>query len=141
MILLDTNVVSELAKPRPTPRVLAWLAGHEAASLFLSAVTLGEIDVGARAHPDPARRGKLLDWCDGLQNRLFQGRVLPFDVAAARAWGNLVNSANEQGRPLEWRDSQIAATAARFGARLATRNTRHLTGLGLDLVNPFAESE
>jgi predicted nucleic acid-binding protein len=140
LILLDTNVVSELAKPRPSPLVLAWLADHEASSLYLSAVTLGEIDVGARAHPDPARRDKLLDWCDRLQIRFFKDRILPFDAAAARVWGNIVKSAKDQGRPLEWRDSQIAATALRFGTRLATRNTRHFAGLGLDLVDPFVGS-
>ena len=138
--MLDTNVVSELARLRPAPQVLAWLGEHEVASLFLTAITLGEIDVGARAHPDPARRAKLLDWCDGLQARLFQDRVLPFDAAAARAWGNIVDAAKGQGRALEWRDSQIAATTMRFGARLATRNTKHFTGLGLDLIDPFAES-
>ena len=82
--MLDTNIVSELARPRPAPRVLTWLGEHEPASLFLTAITLGEIGVGARAHPDPARRAKLLDWCDGLQARLFQDRILPFDAAAAR---------------------------------------------------------
>lgn len=138
MILLDTNVASELAKPRPSGVVLAWLADHEAASLYLSAITLGEIDVGARAHPDPTRRAKLLDWCDGLQTRFFKDRILPFDADAARAWGNIVKAAKDRGRALEWRDSQIAATAVRFGARLATRNTRHFAGLGLDLVDPFA---
>lgn len=140
MILLDTNVVSELARPRPSAPVLAWLADHEPSLLYLSAVTLGEIDVGARAHPDAARRARLLEWCDGLQTHLFLDRILPFDAPAARLWGKIVDAAKVAGRPLEWRDSQIAATALRFGARLATRNTRHFTGLGLDLVDPFAAS-
>lgn len=137
MILLDTNIVSELAKPRPSPHVLAWLAGREASLLYLSAITLGEIDMGARAHPDSARRAKLIDWCDGLQTHLFKNRILPFDAATARMWGSIVSSAKDQGRSLEWRDSQIASTALRFGTRLATRNMRHFSGLGLDLVDPF----
>ena len=138
MILLDTNVVSELAKLRPAASVLTWIAEHRPADLFLSAITLGEIDIGARAHPDPTRRDRLLVWCDGLQNGMFRDRILPFDADAARAWGDLVQSSRSQGRTLEWRDSQIAATAVRFGARLATRNARHFAGLGLDLVDPFA---
>ena len=138
MLLLDTNVVSELARLRPAEQVVAWFAGHDPASLYLSAITLGEIDMGARAHPDPFRRGKLLDWCDGLQTRLFKDRILPFDAAAARVWGDIVTTAKGQGRPLEWRNFQIAATAAHFDTRLATRNIRHFTGLGLDLVDPFA---
>ncbi|MFO1047874.1 MAG: type II toxin-antitoxin system VapC family toxin [Geminicoccaceae bacterium] len=138
--MLDTNVISELAKLRPAPAVVAWLAVQQPADLFLSAITLGEIDIGARAHPDPARRDRLLAWCDGLQNSLFRDRVLPFDAEAARTWGDLVQSSRSHGRTLEWRDSQIAATAARFGASLATRNARHFAGLGLDLVDPFAAS-
>ena len=137
MLLLDTNVISELAKLRPAPAALAWITGQRPADLFLSAVTLGEIDVGARAHPDPARRDRLLAWCDGLQHDMFRDRILPFDADAARSWGELVQSSRSHGRTLEWRDSQIAATAARFGARLVTRNARHFTGLGLDLVDPF----
>lgn len=137
LLLLDTNVVSELAKLRPAPPVLAWVRGQQPRDLFLSAITLGEIDIGARAHPDPARRDQLLAWCDGLQNGLFRDRILPFDAEAARAWGDLVQSSRSRGRTLEWRDSQIAATAIRFGASLATRNARHFAGLGLDLVDPF----
>lgn len=138
MILLDTNVVSELVKRRPVPSVLAWITDRRPADLFLSAITLGEIDIGARAHRDPERRDQLLAWCDGLQSGVFKDRILPFDSDAARIWGKLVQSSRNRGRTLEWRDSQIAAIATRFGARLATRNVRHFAGLGIDLVDPFA---
>lgn len=72
-----------------------------------------------------------------MQNSLFRDRVLPFDADTARTWGDLVQSSRSRGRTLEWRDSQIAATAARFGTSLATRNARHFIGLGLALVDPF----
>lgn len=96
LLLLDTNVVSELAKLRPAPPVLAWVRGQQPRDLFLSAITLGEIDIGARAHPDPTRRDQLLAWCDGLQNGLFRDRILPFDAEAARAWGDLVQSSRSR---------------------------------------------
>ena len=140
LILVDTNVISELVKLRPTPSVIAWITEHRPADLFLSAITLGEIDIGARAHPDPTRPDQLLAWCYGLQNGMFRDRVLPFDAEAARAWGNLVQSSRSRGRTLEWRDSQIAAIATRFSAKLATRNARHFAGLGLELVDPFEAS-
>lgn len=102
MILLDTNIVSELAKLHPAPSVLAWIAGQRPADLFLSAITLGEIDIGARPpRPGPTRRDRLLAWCDGLENSLFRGRILPFDAASARAWGDLVQSSRSRGRTLE----------------------------------------
>jgi len=138
LILLDTNVVSELVRSRPFPQVQAWFARQEPASLYLSAITLGEIEIGARSHPDPTRRARLLDWCAGLQNNIFLDRILPFDADAARIWGQIVVAGRQRKRTIEWRDSQIAATATRFETRLATRNIRHFADLGLDLVDPFA---
>lgn len=70
---------------------------------------------------------------------MFNGRILPFDAACARVWGRFVAQAQARGRPLEWRDSQIAATVLHAGARLATRNTQHFEGLGIDLIDPFAK--
>lgn len=138
MILLDTSVVSELVRPRPSPHAVGWHARQVQAGLFISSITLGEIDFGARVVPDPLRRERLLAWCDRLQATQFRGRILPFDAGCARACGRLLAQARGLGRTLGWWDAQIAATAAPVGARLATRNTRHFANLGLDLLDPFA---
>lgn len=138
MIVLDTNIVSELIKPRPSAAVSIWFARQTPGELYLTSIVLGEIDLGARIHQQAHRRDALLAWCDELQASMFKGRILPFDDNCAREWGRVIVQAQKRGRPLEWRDSQIAATVIDAGARLATRNTGHFEGLGIDLVDPFA---
>jgi predicted nucleic acid-binding protein len=138
LIVVDTNVISELVKARPAKAVVDWLAEQETIFLHLSSISLGEIDLGARACPDARKRARLLAWCDRLQNVMFKDRVLPFDAACARVWGGIVQDARVHGRSLEWRSSQIAAVALRFEARVATRNTRHFRELGLELIDPFS---
>lgn len=137
MIILDTNIVSELCRQRPSPAVVAWLDRQQPERLHLTSITLGEIDLGARALESQRRRDALLAWCDELQTSMFAGRIVPFDEHCARLWGRVVQGARKRGRQLEWRDSQIAATVLHAGARLATRNMRHFEGLGIDLIDPF----
>ncbi len=137
MIIIDTDVVSELVKRRPSPDVVAWLATQDPAALHLTSISLGEIDLGAHACPDPARRERLLAWCDALEGVMFKDRILAFDATCARAWGRLAMTARERKRTIEWRDWQVASIAVRFGARLATRNAQHFQELGIDLINPF----
>lgn len=137
MIVLDTNIVSELCRQRPDPAVATWLERQQPDKIYLTSITLGEIDLGVRALGPSRRRDALLTWCDQLQTTMFAGRILPFDEHCARLWGRIVESARKRGRQLEWRDSQIAATVLHVEARLATRNTRHFEGLDIDLVDPF----
>jgi toxin FitB len=137
LIVVDTNVVSELVSTRPAQAVTAWLTVQDPALLCLASISLGEIDLGARGHPDPVRRARLLAWCDELQKSMFKDRVLPFDDGCARVWGGVVQKARARGRSLEWRDSQIAAVALRFEARLATGNVRRFEDLGVELIDPF----
>jgi toxin FitB len=138
LIVVDTNVISELVKARPAKAVVDWLAEQERILLHLSSISLGEIDLFARACPDARTRARLLAWCDRLQNVMFKDRVLPFDDACARVWGNVVWKAWARGHALEWRESQIAAVALRFEARLATRDVRHFQELGVELLDPFS---
>lgn len=138
MIVLDTNVISELRRKRPDPAATAWLDRQRPEQLHLTSITLGEIDLGVRALPPSQQRDALLAWCDELQTVMFAGRILPFDEHCARLWGRIVESARMRGRQLEWRDSQIAAIVLSVEAQLVTRNTRHFEGLGIDLVDPFA---
>ena len=134
-VLLDTNVVSELRKGRRAdPQVLAWLDEEPAEGLFLSVLTVGEIQRGVLlvSRRDPAQGQRLDLWLQQLL-AASSGRVLPIDEETARIWARLMTPSP---RPVV--DALLAATALRHGLRLATRNVRDFVGTGVDLVDPFA---
>lgn len=136
-LLLDTNVVSELVAAAPAPQVLHWVAVQAPDKLFLSVITLGELTKGvARLNPG-RKRERLSRWLAEDIPAQFAGRVLPFDRAAAVRWGEMAAEAERRGRPRPAVDLQIAATAARSGLGVATRNTADFADLGLDIVNPW----
>ena len=134
--LLDTNVLSELRRKLPDRAVLRWFAQRPSSTLYLSVLTLGEIRKGVEALADASRRLKLLDWLETELPAFFAGRILPVDVAVADCWGRLVAHA---ARPLPAIDSLLAATAAQHGLILVTRNLRDTQGLGVQVVNPWAD--
>lgn len=131
--LLDTNVISETRKARADSGVIAFLSAAEAAGLFLSALTLGELrkGVAAKRRTDPGAADQLGAWVDGIETT-FADRVLPIDAATARQWGEL--SAN---RSLPVIDTLIAATAISHDLTLVTRNTRDVESTGVPLVDPW----
>jgi predicted nucleic acid-binding protein len=131
--LLDTNVVSELRKPRPDPNVLAFMALAESASLFLSVLTLGELRKGiaVKRRHDPAAAGRLAAWADGIET-LFEDRVLPVDAEIARLWGDLSAAGSVPAI-----DGLIAATALCHGLTLVTRNIKDFQTAGVQLLNPW----
>jgi predicted nucleic acid-binding protein len=131
--LLDTNVISETRKARADSGVMAFLSAAEAAGLFLSVLTLGELrkGVAAKHRTDPGAADQLGAWVDGIETT-FADRVLPIDAATARHWGEL--SAN---RSLPVIDTLIAATAISHGLTLVTRNTRDVESTGVPLVDPW----
>lgn len=137
MIILDTNALSELARPVPEPRVRAWYRGQDADNLFVTAVTVAEIGYGVARLPPGRRKSELELRLDVLVHRLFVDRVLPFDQAAAERYGGLVASRERSGRPIDTADAQIAAICLHHGASLATRNVRDFDELGLDVVDPW----
>ncbi|TLY73322.1 MAG: type II toxin-antitoxin system VapC family toxin [Gammaproteobacteria bacterium] len=139
MIVLDTNVLSELLRPAPEPRVLTWLANQPRASLFTTAVTQGEILYGIRLLPDGQRRRKLAEAALAIFNEDFAGRVLSFDGDAAGAYAEIGTSRRAAGRPISQFDAMIAAMTRSRGATLATRNAKDFEGCGIDVVNPWAE--
>ena len=137
MIILDTNVISEMMRPAPAPGVVAWLNEQDASRLFLTAVTVGEIRYGLRVLPVGRRRRGSEEGFERILAAAFAGRILPFDGAAANRYGELMGSRKEIGRPLGLPDGQIASIAWATGSAIATRNVRHFVDCGVEIVNPF----
>ncbi len=133
MFLLDTVVLSELRKTQPNRHVMAWLGQQTETSLFISVVSLGEIERGAEKQRtvNPEFSHALRSWLGTLQNQ-FADRLLPITPAIARRWGALSAQLNHEGA-----DLLIAATALQHGLAVATRNTKHFAPTGVAVVNPF----
>jgi predicted nucleic acid-binding protein len=138
MILLDTNVISELMRAAPSPAVLAWFGPQDAADLFISAVTEAELRAGVAILPDGQRRDRMQAALDGMIEEDSPGRVLPFDSHATRAYADIAARRRAAGRPIAESDCQIAAIARAAGAAVATRNVKDFDGRGVDTINPWA---
>jgi toxin FitB len=139
MIVLDTNVLSELLRPVPDARVTAWLANQPSASVFTTAVTQGEILYGIRLLPEGQRRRKLWAAAVEIFGEDFAGRVLNYDGDAAEAFADISASRRAAGRPISQFDAVIAAVSRSYGANLATRNAKDFEGCGIEVVNPWTE--
>lgn len=138
MILLDTNVLSELMRTAPEPRVQEWLDRRPAADFWVSAVTVAEISLGIALLPDGGRRAALADIANQMFKEDFAGRCLPFDQEAAETYGEIVASRTRRGRPISVEDAQIAAIAATNRLTLATRNVRDFEEIdGLITISPW----
>ena len=137
MILLDTNVVSEVMKTGPAEAVLAWLNSQDSEKLYVSAVTIGEIAYGLRILPDGRRRSGLRERFERFVNLAFDQRVLPYDESAARIYGELMGDRKELGLPMSVPDGQIAAIASLNHLAVATRNVVDFENCGIEVINPF----
>lgn len=135
--LLDTNVVSEAVKPRPEPHVVTWLAAQPRATVYLSVLTLGEIEQGIVRSPDPVRAARLARWLEEELLPRFHGRLLPVDATVMKTWGQITGRALLQGRPIAYMDSLLAATAIVHGLSLATRNIGDVAALPVRTINPW----
>lgn len=133
MYLLDTNVVSELRKPRPHGAVLAWLQAVDEAQLFVSAVTLGEIQAGIELtrEQDAKKAQEIEAWLERLSDAY---NVLPMDAAAFRHWARLMHRKSDT----LYEDAMIAATARAHGLTVVTRNVADFKALGVAVIDPFA---
>jgi hypothetical protein len=136
MIVLDTNVVSEAMKPEPHPAVRAWLNDQAAETLYLSSVTLAELLFGIAALPAGRRKDMLAQTLDGLLG-LFGGRVLSFDIDAARHYAELAVKAKVAGRGFPTPDGYIAAIAASRRFVVASRDTASYEAAGVSVLNPW----
>jgi toxin FitB len=135
--LLDTNVVSESTKPHPNPGVVAWLAGVEEDSVFLSVITLTELRYGVERLAQGRRRKRLDRWLRQDLPVRFEGRILSVDAVVADACGKLVARTESVGRPIEARDAFIAATAQVHHLTLVTRNASHFATTVKSIVTPW----
>jgi predicted nucleic acid-binding protein len=137
LIFLDTNVISELARQSPEPRVVSWLEALPAATVGITAVTVAELVYGVARIAPGRRRAELAKAIQGLVTETFGGRVWPFDVSAAGCYGLIVSGQERLGRRITMSDAQIAAICRSCDATLATRNTRDFIHTGIDLINPW----
>lgn len=138
MIVLDTNVVSALMHREPEPQVVSWLDGLPPESVWTTSVTVFEVRFGLEILAAGRRRRLLEEAFSRALEMDFEGRVLPFDHAAAEAAGRIAAERRREGRPVEIRDLEIAGIATARKATLATRNIRHFEELGLTLVDPWS---
>lgn len=138
MIVLDTNVVSELLRSTLDSHVMTWLGEQPRLSLFTTTVTRAEILYGIRVLPAGRRRRNLLDVALAIFNDDLTGQVLSFDNDAADAYAEIAESRRSAGKPMSQCDAMIAAMARSRGAGLATRNVKDFVGCGIDVVNPWS---
>jgi toxin FitB len=137
VIVLDTNVVSELARPRPSPEVVDWVDAQDSANLVITAVTAAEIRAGVALLPTGRRRRQIAERMESLISETFAGYVLAFDVDSTGHYAKVVATRTRAGQPISGLDAQIAAVCAQHGATLATRNIDDFDGLELNVVNPW----
>lgn len=135
--LLDTNVLSEVRRPQPDPNVLAWLDQVDEDRTYLSVISIAEIRRGIGLLDEGRRKRALAEWLEGDLLDRFDGRILPVDVPAALAWGDLMAESKQRGFALAAMDGLIAAHAVSRGLTLVTRNTRDFAGLKVELLNPW----
>ncbi|MEU1983640.1 type II toxin-antitoxin system VapC family toxin [Nocardia sp. NPDC019395] len=137
MIILDTNVISEPLRPTPDPRVVEWLDGQSIETLYLTAITLGELRYGVSVMPDGRRRDLLTEQLEKNMVPLFSGRVLPYDLDATAEYARVMSTARAAGLAIATADGMIAAMAAAAGFTVATRDTSPFAAAGVPIINPW----
>jgi predicted nucleic acid-binding protein len=137
MIVLDTNVISELWKAAPEPNVLAWIDAQSVETLYLSAVTVAELRFGLAAMPAGKRRSIYQERLEREVLTAFTGRVLPFDLDASQAYAELMARARAAGKAIGKADGYIAASAVAGGFSIATRDTGPFQAAGLNIIDPW----
>ena len=135
--LLDTNVISEMVKPKPDPRVVKWIAEADESLLFFSVVTLGEIRKGITSNPNAIRRAQIENWFHSLVDR-FAARILPVDLAISNRWGHLAGTCKVKGLTLPVIDGLLAATALHHDLIFVTRNIEDVQSTGVEVLNPWS---
>lgn len=138
MIILDTNVVSELMKASPAQRVVAWMTRQSTMSLYTTSVTQAEVLHGIALLPAGKRQKAFEEAAKAMFERAFDGRILPFGSDAAYPYARIAAERRRAGRPIAQLDAQIAAIARAAGAAIATRDTADFEGCGLVVIEPWS---
>ena len=137
MIILDTNVISELLRPAPEPKVEHWLSAQDGLNIYLTSISEAELRYGLAVMGNGKRRAALVDAVDRILREDLAGRILPFDSDAAQSYATIAAARRAAGRPIAQADCQIASIAHSRGATVATRNTPDFEGCEIDLINPW----
>lgn len=137
MIILDTNVISELLRPAPEPKVEHWLSAQDGLNVYLTSISEAELRYGLAIMGNGKRRDALVDAVDRILREDLAGRILPFDSDAAQSYATIAAARRAAGRPIAQADCQIASIAHTRGATVATRNTPDFEGCEIDLINPW----
>lgn len=136
--LLDTNIISELVKPKPEPHVTKWIESVDESLLYLSVLTVGEIRKGISLLRNASRRAALEAWLDSDLTLRFAQRILPIDQAVADRWGRITANASMAKSQLPAIDGLLAATALHHNLTLVTRNTEDVSAAGVPAFNPWS---
>jgi toxin FitB len=139
VIVLDTNVVSELMRPAPAARVVEWVDSHPGHVLHLTAITAAELLYGVARLPDGRRKTMLAGLVEAMLEEDFHGHVVAFDEVAAAHYADIVAERERAGAPIAAADAQIAAICRSHGSVLATRNVRDFAGTGVTTVDPWTD--
>ena len=137
MIVLDTNVLSELIRPEPDERVTRWVDSLDTGEVTTTSITVAELLYGAGRLPDGRRKKRLQEAIRELIEEDLEGRVEAFDAPAAEHYATMVSEREKGGRPSSTADAQIAAICRGIGATLATRNTSDFEGTGIEVIDPW----
>ena len=140
MIILDTNVISELMRDNPHPVMLAWLNGQLTRTLFSTTVNEAEILSGIAVLPEGKRRNRLAVAASHTFEKLFANRILPFDSSAAIAYAEIASERRASGQPISHFDAQIAAITRSRNAVIATHNAKDFINIGIDVIDPWQNS-
>ena len=135
--LLDTCVICEMMKKRPDEKVVKWFCKQEQKTLYLSYLTIGEIQKGIVKRGDDARAKRLKTWLDEKILTFYGGRILPVEKKVAVEWGRICGESERNGKTRPSVDALIAATASVHKMKLVTRNEKDMSGMGVPLLNPF----
>jgi len=140
MILIDTNIISEIMSQSPSTNVLNWVNNQDSVSLYVSTITLAEINYGLMIMSDGQRKKMLTERFRFFITKAFEQRILVFNEDAALQYAEVMGHRKEVGRPMSVPDGQIAAIARSNNLKMATRNSRDFDECGLILINPFDDN-
>lgn len=138
--LLDTCVISELVKSEPSANLLQWFSSQDEDALYLSVLSMGELERGVEKLPTSRRKTRLSQWVRQDLAKRFEGRLLSLDLQVAQRWGAMVGASERKGRPLPVIDSLIAATAIVHGLSVVSRNVADFERCGVTCVDPWADT-